>query len=540
MESLNEKIYDMYDKKGYFSKYGGSLFMSIIIIIISFLIVSYYYVLNKTEPIKENWLKERCNPEVIPFGGLINKPKDKGAFEFTAENFSQCLNNTLISIVDKFFQPIYYSSSNINVSNSININALQNVRKMFNYLRNKISGIFNDIFSRLFNTIVPVQKMTIALKDALFKVSGILTSFVYIVMILFNMLKKFFGIILIATIVSLFIITVFFLLTLLNVYFFPFMAPYFMYIASVLYALFLVIVGYVMMLIVFAGVAYHASRTYKVPSPPNKKKRCFDEDTKLKLNNGKSIKIKNINVGDVLKDNSVVTSTFTLSSHGVNMYKYNNIIISGTHRVLYNKQWELISDIEDSELIDDYRKETIYCLNTSTKRININGNQFLDWDELDELSMITFKSNARQFISKEIDYETIHKIFDGGIIGDTKLELEDGTTKKIKDINVNEILRNGGRILGKIEIDTSNLDTIKKYIINNEEIIGGPNLFLEDDNLGKISTLDMIGTKYEKPYKLYHLITENSYFKINNISLFDYDSNIDIILGNNVETNELL
>ena len=64
-----------------------------------------------------------------------------------------------------------------------------------------------DIFSRLFNTIVPVQKMTIALKDALFKVSGILTSFVYIVMILFNMLKKFFGIILIATIVSLFIIT---------------------------------------------------------------------------------------------------------------------------------------------------------------------------------------------------------------------------------------------------------------------------------------------------------------------------------------------
>jgi hypothetical protein len=327
-------------------------------------------------------------------------------------------------------------------------------------------------------------------------------------------------------------------LTILQIYFFPYI-PYFYYVLAVLGALFSLIIGYVMMMIVFAGVAYNASRTYKVPKKP-RRKRCFDENTLIKLKNGKSIKIKNIVVGDILHDNSIVTSTFNLSSHGVNMYQYNDIIVSGTHRVFYNKQWELISDIEEAEIIDDYRKETIYCLNTSNKRINIDGNKFLDWDELDELSMITFKSNARQFITKEIDYETIHKTFDGGIIGNTLLELEDGTTKQIKDINVNEILRNGGRILGKIEIYTDDIDTIKKYYINGQEIIGGPNLFLEDDNLGKVSTLDMIGIKIEKPDKLYHLITENSYFKVNNVSLFDYDSNIDIILGNNVETNELL
>lgn len=538
METLNEKIYNIYDKKGYFSKYGGSLFMTVLIIITTFLIASYYYILNKTEPLKKNWLNERCNPSVMPFAGFINKPRDKSNFEFTSSNFNQCLNNTLLSIVDQFFQPIFYSAKNIDESNSININALQNIRLMFDYLRNSISKKINEIFSRIFNTIVPVQLATIKLKDSLFKVTGLFTSFVYVVMILFNMLKKFFGIVLIATVVSLFIIYIFIGLTLLQIYFFPYI-PYFYYVLAVLGALFSLIIGYVMMMIVFASVAYNASRTYKVPNKP-RKKRCFDENTLIKLKNGKSIKIKNIVVGDILHDNSIVTSTFNLSSHGVNMYQYNDIIVSGTHRVFYNKQWELISDIEEAEIIDDYRKETIYCLNTSNKRINIDGNKFLDWDELDELSMITFKSNARQFITKEIDYETIHKTFDGGIIGNTLLELEDGTTKQIKDINVNEILRNGGRILGKIEIYTDDIDTIKKYYINGQEIIGGPNLFLEDDNLGKVSTLDMIGIKIEKPDKLYHLITENSYFKVNNVSLFDYDSNIDIILGNNVETNELM
>ena len=38
METLNEKIYNIYDKKGYFSKYGGSLFMTVLIIITTFLI----------------------------------------------------------------------------------------------------------------------------------------------------------------------------------------------------------------------------------------------------------------------------------------------------------------------------------------------------------------------------------------------------------------------------------------------------------------------------------------------------------------------
>ena len=128
-ETLNEKIYNIYDKKGYFSKYGGSLFMTFLILIISFLIISYYYVMNRVEPIKNDWLNQRCNPEVMPFAGFINKPKNMSAGEFTSQNFEQCLNNTLINIVDSFFQPILYNLQNIQGSANINMDSLNRMAK---------------------------------------------------------------------------------------------------------------------------------------------------------------------------------------------------------------------------------------------------------------------------------------------------------------------------------------------------------------------------------------------------------------------------
>lgn len=538
VESLTDKIYNIYEKKGYFSKYGGSLFMTILILIISLLIISYYSVMNKIEPIKNNWINERCNPQVLPFAGLINKPKDKSITEFTINNFDNCLNNTLLNIVDSFFQPIFYNIQNMNKGVKINAEGLNNVRKVFDYLRNMVSNKISEIMSRVLNLVVPVQYAVIQVKDALFKFQGVIVTFVYMVWILFNVLRKFFGIILIATVIALFIVVVYMVLAFAMWVLLPFI-PFFPYIAGVLGVIFTTVLAYVLMMVIYAGHIYHVTRTYKVPKKP-KKKRCFDENTIIELYDRTKKNIKDIKIGDKLKDGGIVTATFVLSSHGVNMYKFNNIIVSGTHRIYYNRQWKLINEIDESELIDDYRKENIYCLNTSTKRINIDEYKFLDWDELDELSMITFKSNARQFISKEVDYKSIHNSFDGGLIGDTLLELQDGTTKKIKDIKVNEILRNGGSILGKIIINGKNLDTISKFNIDGNEIIGGPNLFLEDDSLGKISTLDMVGEKIDNHNKLYHLITEDNYFKVNNINIFDYDSNIDIILGNNVETNDLL
>jgi hypothetical protein len=271
---------------------------------------------------------------------------------------------------------------------------------------------------------------------------------------------------------------------------------------------------------------------YHTPFKYKNNNFCFDGDTEIILKDGTIKKISEISLNDILIDNGVVTSFFILSSSTINMYNFDNIIVSGCHRILFNNEWIPIIELEESEEIDDYRKEEIYCLSTTTKHININNYTFLDWDELDEISMITFKCNARQFINKETEYENIHTFFNGGLIYNTILELEDGTIKNIEDIQINDILRHGGRVFGKVFITTNNLDRIKKFTIRGKEIIGGPNLYISDDDLGNFSTLDMVGDNINNPTILYHLITEEKFIIINNIRLFDYDSCIDTILGN--------
>ena len=59
------------------------------------------------QPIKDDWVNQRCNPKVIPFAGLINKPDDgTSVSDFTSENFNYCIQNILTDVTGYAVQPI--------------------------------------------------------------------------------------------------------------------------------------------------------------------------------------------------------------------------------------------------------------------------------------------------------------------------------------------------------------------------------------------------------------------------------------------------
>ncbi len=72
---MNDNIYEiinkLYNKAGFLEKYGGSLWVAIILSIIFFLAISYYYVYNNIQPLKADWINQRCKPGVMPFAGII-------------------------------------------------------------------------------------------------------------------------------------------------------------------------------------------------------------------------------------------------------------------------------------------------------------------------------------------------------------------------------------------------------------------------------------------------------------------------------------
>ena len=111
MDNIANKIGKLYNHSTYSEKNGGSIFMTVLILFVFFIALSYYYVMAQAQPIKDNWVNERCSPAVMPFAGLINKPDGQSAFDFTGENFSFCTQNIIKEITGIFLIPINASQN---------------------------------------------------------------------------------------------------------------------------------------------------------------------------------------------------------------------------------------------------------------------------------------------------------------------------------------------------------------------------------------------------------------------------------------------
>ena len=138
-----ENITKLYENLTYFDQYGGSVILFIIITIIVMLFVSYCYIMINSQAIINDWPNQRCKPGVIPFAGLITHPDDVTASEYTQQNFTYCIQNSVSTTTGFALEPITYIVNMFqNMANNIK-NDLQNVRAMFdkttlNFFEHKI------------------------------------------------------------------------------------------------------------------------------------------------------------------------------------------------------------------------------------------------------------------------------------------------------------------------------------------------------------------------------------------------------------------
>jgi hypothetical protein len=125
---------------------------------------------------------------------------------------------------------------------------------------------------------------------------------------------------------------------------------------------------------------------------------------------------------------------------------------------------------------------------------------------------------------------------DSGFIGNAKIELHDGTSKEIRNIQIGDILRHGERVYGVVEIKADDLTQYKYNFGNNVFIDGGPNLTVCDPNISFTTTLDIRETmkvlKRNQEDKLYHILTDKQKFTYNGVCFYDYNASIDLFLDN--------
>jgi hypothetical protein len=277
-----------------------------LIFIIQIVIIYYFTSLKK---IKDNWPMYRCNPMYMPLSDNIQ------------QDFVYCIQNMQSSFMGYLLQPLTYVTTMLSSLGGNFTSSINDIRNMFNKIRNFITSIIQNIFGVFLNLIIEFQKITIGINDTIGKTIGIMVTMMYIM----------------------------------------------------------------------DGSIKTMQSTWNGPSGQLVRAlgHCFDPDTKIKLKNGEMLKIKDLNLGDILEDDSKILSTMKIiNNNSEKIYKFENtlidgeyIFVTGSHLIFYKNNFIEVKDHPDAVLETERNPEYFSCLITNTHNIKIGNELFWDWED---------------------------------------------------------------------------------------------------------------------------------------------------------------
>ena len=154
IKETRKKLEELYLMSGYMDKYGKDVWISFIICISFTIFICYYSLINALQVVKADWPNQRCNPMFMPFAGLINKPTNQTNLEYTAENFTGCINSLVQFIAIMAFEPFRIIVAMINKTIEELIEAANKIRKVFDDVRNRSKDLFEQIYTGIANLMV--------------------------------------------------------------------------------------------------------------------------------------------------------------------------------------------------------------------------------------------------------------------------------------------------------------------------------------------------------------------------------------------------
>lgn len=311
---------------------------------------------------KANWAEERCDVGVLLLGFLY-KPFDdpRSSFDFAKENFNFCVSNAFQDILKTLLAPLTVvlgkSLDSADVLNDVmgglrflQAKMMMSFKKLLDpfWRRFLVTGLsFSRVFQRLYSSMLRAGGIAIA---TLYMAMGIQTSIENFVKFVIKVV-----IILIFIIAALFILLFFFLLPTLPL------------ILTVMGAL---IAGGLGAALGSVGDTF-----------------CFAPHTKIKKEDGSSVKIQSLKAGDTLSDGARVEGVLDVEAFGEDIYSVDGILVSGSH-LLWSEETQAWMSVRDFPHKSPARHmNRVFCLRTSSRNILIEGAsgktwKFRDWEEL--------------------------------------------------------------------------------------------------------------------------------------------------------------
>jgi len=514
-----DAVKEVYEKIGYGQQYGLDVWLTVIIIGVFFCCTAYFYVMGHIRPIKADWPLNRCNPAYIPFAGLINTPAGTSAVDYTGQNFEYCTQNILKDITGYFLAPFYYLMNLIRETLDEMSKAANAIRQQFDKVRDALANITAIIIDKVQNAIVPLTQMIITARDIMAKTAGVLITGLYTFMASYMGLNSVFAIIIDGIIAGLILLAA----LIIPLWFIPFVGPP---LAIADTAVFVAILAIFIIFKVFLSEVMDIASGDAPPVPA-----CFAKGTPILMRAGKSRPIEEMKIGDVLVDEAVVTGVMKMSSRSQEVYDINGTRVTGRHRMFHPELGLIqVSAHPSASRITDFREEYVYCVNTSNKRLGVGGEIYVDWDDLDPLDMYELETQCSRagFLADDLVAEDIHYYLETGVCKDSMVELDDGRSLPIQDIEVNDVLRFGETVLGVVKLDAQDVVNVKEYCLDGTRAIrASGNVLIIDDDLGSINTHVIDGLDVAKSRFLYHLVTDTGSFVVDGVRVGDYNTGLE-------------
>jgi hypothetical protein len=123
---------------------------------------------------------------------------------------------------------------------------------------------------------------------------------------------------------------------------------------------------------------------------------CFSPETPIKLQNGETVLMKNLKLGDILINGSVVDAVMTIRNENDPYYKLpGNILVTGSHHVRYGGKYIHVKNVPEAKPTGKV-DPVVYCLVTSDHKIPVGEYTFWDWED----NLVPTQENVDILINK--------------------------------------------------------------------------------------------------------------------------------------------
>jgi hypothetical protein len=324
---------------------------------------------GNVEAVRANWTERRCEPGVM-FAGFMYKPPNisTSASQFAIDNFQFCIKSLAQSVINELMMPIMGIFKGTVESAKSAGSSLNGIRTMMTNIAGGFSEALDGFMGVYNRTMMQTVRVSSQLKMAYNRIFGIILSSFYM-----GLSSLFAGLNMFSFVVKVIMIILGILLAMIVVLIFvlfPVM-PLIMSVIAVLISVMSIMTGVI-------GPEINGMANGF----------CFAGETCIQMMDGSIKHISEVQLEDVLYENTIVKGILKFSGKNVELFNYKGVKVSGEHLVYDADIGRWMKIIETNSKSAD-SEEIIYSLVTSTNKIPVLNNAykqilFADWEEFSD------------------------------------------------------------------------------------------------------------------------------------------------------------